>query len=614
MTAPLTRHTGIEPHHDGSETYLSNPNPELGETVTAFVRIPRASDVGEVVMRTVHDAEPFRADAVVDREDEHERWWRVDVRAHNPVTSYRFHLRHASGRTSWLNGAGVHAWDVPDAGDFRLATEHRPPDWVRRTVWYQIFPDRFAPPPDGGFEAPLPDWAIAREWADPIRTDPEYSMRDLWGGSLNGITARLDHLVDLGVTGLYTCPFFPAFSNHRYDASAFDRVDPLLGGDDALRRLVDAARDRGIRVMGDLTTNHSGDHHEWFTSAIADPDAPTRPYYEIRADGSYESWLGVPSLPKFDHSSAAFRREMYEGSESIVGRFLGDRFGLAAMRIDVANMTGRLRDIDLNRLCSTGLRRTIDQVRPDAWLLAEHGHDAAADLDGGGWHGTMNYAGFTRPVWTWLVDEAADVSAFGEPGRLPRRSTAEIVTSARAFMSQIPFSVALTNMNLLGSHDSARWALVSGSAATNAVGLALLCTWPGSPSVFYGDEIGLAPDAGWDVPTRAPFPWHDPDRWDRGLLDTYRTLIRLRVASSALAVGGMRWIDAGDDHLVYLRESRSQRVLVHVARASHGPLSIDLARLGATEATVLAGDPIEVAERTARLEASGPTWRVVELR
>ncbi len=605
--------TVLGPHHDGSERYLSNPNPELDETITAFVRVPAEFAATDVVARVVHDAESFRTEATLDRTTATEQWWRVDIEAHNPVTSYRFHLRTHTGETAWLNGAGLHGWDVTDVGDFRLTTEHRPPDWVRRTAWYQIFPDRFARRPDGRFEADLPDWAIAREWNDPVRTDRDVAMRDLWGGSLNGITSHLDHLVELGVTGVYTCPFFPARSNHRYDASAFDRVDPLLGGDAALRSLVLAAGERGIRVMGDLTTNHSGDHHEWFTGALADPFSPTRSYYTFRRDGSYESWLGVPTLPKFDHRSEAFRERLYEGPDSIAGRFLGDGFGLSAMRIDVANMTGRLGAVDLNRVCATGLRRTIDAVRPDAWLLAEHGHDASADLDGGGWHGTMNYAGFTRAAWTWLIGDGVELSALGEPGRLPRRSTDAVVRSTRAFMSQIPYSVALTNMNLLGSHDSARWAFVSGAADRNAVGLAMLCTWPGSPSIFYGDEIGLGSTASWDVTTRQPFPWHDIGTWDTELLAVYRSLVHLRTSSSALAVGGMQWVAAGADHLVYVRESRDQRLLVHLARAAHEPVVIDLAALGGRDADVIAGASTTVVDGAVVLAASEPTWRVLDL-
>lgn len=604
---------GLEAHHDGSEAYLSNPNPELGETVTAFVRVPLDADVDRVVLRAVHDAEPFRYEATVDRTSDTERWWRVDVGAHNPITSYRFHLTDAAGGTAWLTGEGLHAWDVTDGADFRLSTEHDPPEWVRRTVWYQIFPDRFARRSDGELEAQLPEWAWESAWDDPICTNQPDAMTQFYGGSLNGITDRLDHLQSLGVTGIYTCPFFPGHSNHRYDASTFDRVDPVLGGDEALHRLVAEAGRLGIRVMGDLTTNHSGDRHDWFTAARDDLDAATRPYYSWRPDGSYECWLDVPSLPKFDHSSAELRAALYDGHESVAGRFLGDEFELGALRIDVANMTGRLRDVDLNRLCSTTLRRTIREVRPDAWLLAEHFHDAAPDLDGGGWHGTMDYAGFARPAWTWLLRDDEEIMAFGEPGPLPIRSGLDAVRSARAYQARIPYSVALTNMVLLGSHDSGRWANACASPATHAVGAAMLFTWPGSPSVFYGDEIGVGRGASWDVTTRIPFPWHDRGSWNTELLDAYRELIALRTTSSALAVGGMRWIDVGVDHLVYVRESRDETLLVHLARADHEPVELDVAMVGAGGSTVVAGAPATSAGTLLRLEASGPTWRVVKL-
>jgi alpha-glucosidase len=602
-----------EPHHDGSEAYLSDPNPGLGETVTALVRVPLAAGIEHVVARVVHDAEPYRVVALPDRTTDTERWWRVEIRAHNPVTSYRFHLRDRSGRTAWLTQSGVHGWDVTDATDFRLTTEHRPPAWARRTVWYQVFPDRFARSVGGAPPSDVPSWAHLAEWDDPVETTIPAAMHQLYGGTLDGITEHLDHLVELGVTGLYSCPFFPARSNHRYDASSFDHVDPLLGGDAALHRLVAEAGRRGIRVMGDLTTNHSGDHHEWFRAAVDDPASPTREYYAWKPDGTPELWHDVPTLPKFDHSSPAMRRAVYEGPDSIAGRFLGPEFGLAAMRIDVANMTGRLRDVDLNRVCAEGLRRTIDTVRPDAWLLAEHFHDASPDLDGGGWHGTMNYPGFTRPTWTWLIDPSRGISAFGDPGPLPSRSGRDVVRSARAFMAHVPYSVALSNMNLLGSHDTARWACVAGSRDRHAVGAALLCTWPGSPSIFAGDEIGLGRDADWDVPGRLPFPWHAPSTWDRELLATYRELVRLRTASAALSVGGMRWVSVGDDHLVYVRESRDEAMLVHVARAAHAPVEVDLGTFGFAGAELAAGAEVRSSGPVLRLEAEGPTWRVVGL-
>ena len=103
--------------------------------------------------------------------------------------------------------------------------------------------------------------------------------RQLYGGDLDGIIAHLDHIASLGVGTLYLTPLFPAESNHRYNASTFDRIDPLLGGDAAFARLADAAHARGMRLMGDLTTNHCGDTHEWFQAALADPNSPEAAFF-----------------------------------------------------------------------------------------------------------------------------------------------------------------------------------------------------------------------------------------------------------------------------------------------------------------------------------------------
>ena len=168
------------------------------------------------------------------------------------------------GSTRWASS--------PPTSPTRTTSWSRPasggPDWHVESVVYQVFPDRFA---SSGARRHAAEWAIPRDWDElPTGRGPETPF-EWFGGDLGGIEERLDHLTSLGVNVLYLTPVFPARSTHRYDATSFESVDPLLGGDDALASLVRAAHAKGIRVLGDLTTNHVGSGHEWFLAAQAAP-------------------------------------------------------------------------------------------------------------------------------------------------------------------------------------------------------------------------------------------------------------------------------------------------------------------------------------------------------
>ncbi|WP_250037169.1 glycoside hydrolase family 13 protein [Paractinoplanes maris] len=550
------------PHHDGSELYLSDPAPALGDTVSVFVRVPRGTRVSRVHMRWVRDGEPVFTSAVIDRRSASgDTWWRADLPAHNPVTRYRFLLGTTAG-VRWLTAFGLTAYDVPDSTDFRLVAHPGAPAWARDAVVYQIFPDRYARSAAAD-ERETPDWAIRpSSWDEPVTAGPD-ATRVVYGGDLDGVARRLDHVTELGADTVYLTPFFPARSNHRYDASGFDRVDPLLGGDRALERLAAAARDRGIRLIGDLTTNHTGDTHPWFAS---NPD-----FYYAKPDGGYVSWLGVPSLPKLNWSSPGLRHEFAE----IARRWLAEPYGLAGWRIDVANMTARFGADDFNHEVAALLCRAVREARPDGLLIAEHGHDATGDLDRGGWHGTMNYAGFTRPVWCWLrADEVPFDGFLGRPEELPRLGADALVATMSAFASQMSWRSWEASWQLLGSHDTARIRTVVGDAERQHVAAGLLFTLPGTPMVFAGDELGLT--GGGNETARATMPWTRPDTWDTTTLGRYRDLVALRKTSPALSRGGLRWVHADGDSLVFLRESAAQSVLVLASRA---PASLRLTGL-----------------------------------
>jgi len=592
----------LSPHHDGSALYVPNSSPSLDDVVPVFLRAPISSDVERVHLRQVIDGEPSFSEAVIDRVTATDTWWRADLRCHNPVSNYRWLLIDRHGNSRWLNARGMVDWDITDRHDFAVTTHAPAPEWASKAVFYQIFPDRFAPPVGPGLDGPVPPWAHVSGWADPAELDGPGAMTQLYGGSLRGVISKLSHLCDLGVNTVWITPWFPANSNHRYDASSFDSIDPVLGGDDALTDLSRALHERGMRLLGDLTLNHTGAAHDWFLKAQADETSDEAGfYYFLDHPDSYESWIGVPSLPKLDHTSAELRRRFYEGTDSVAARWLKPPFDLDGWRIDVANMTGRLGPIDINHDIAAAVRATVEATRPDGLLIGEHAHDATSDLDGSGWHGTMNYAGFSRPMWSWLRGTEFDAEFLGVPARVSVRPASAVAETMKDFMASVPWQSAVSNMNILGSHDTARWRTVAGDAGRAKVGTAMLFTFPGTPCVFAGDEIGMT--GADNHSARSPFPWQDQDHWDKSIFDHYRSLTRLRRQTDALANGGLRWLSTGDDHMTFARETPDETVIVHAARAAHSAVALDAAGLGIEKLEHLYGDAV-IALSDGRLEIS----------
>jgi alpha-glucosidase len=548
------------PHHDASERWVSNPTPDPGETVTISVDVPAQSAVDAVLVRTMHDGEARWIEGTAEATPTGQRW-RFELTCHNPVVNYRFWCGGRNG-ARWLTGLGMLGHDPLDHHDFRLLTTGGTPRWVPETVWYQIFPDRFAT--SGRHLDRMPAWAVPARWDDPIATG-EARMRQIYGGDLDGVVEHLDHLVEVGVGGIYLNPVFPAHSNHRYDASSFDTVDPLLGGDEAMIRLREACTRAGLRLMTDITLNHTGDRHEWFLAAQADAASEEAGYYYFTEHpDEYESWLGVRSLPKLDHASGSMRRRFYDGPDSVLGRFLRPPLSMDGWRVDVANMTGRYGMIDHNAMVRSMARRTNDAISRDAWLVAEHWFDATADTMGDGWHGVMNYSGVTRPVVSWLGQLSILGALMPGPGQ-DERDGVSVAAAMDDVRAALPWQGVVGSMALLGSHDTARWRSMARSDELALVGLGLLMTLPGSPCFLYGDEIGLtAPD---NELARSPMPW-DESTWDHGWLATYRQWIRLRSGSEALAHGGFRWVERTPDALSFLRETAGERLLVRAARAA----------------------------------------------
>ena len=566
----------LEPHHDGSELYVSTTAPSIGEKVTFTVRIPRSYLFEQAIIRYYHDGEPRTAHLKLKSQNSIESWWQVTIPIINKQTRYRF-LFAGKGKFDWLNAAGLHHHDVHSNNDFQIIASRSYPQWLLTTVFYQIFPDRFA---SSGVKK-YPAWASEKPWNSFNKEKKQWNSHEMAGGDLIGVTQKLPYIKELGVNGIYFTPIFPAQSNHRYDATSFTEVDPILGGNKAWFELRKAADKQGIRLVGDLTSNHCGKGHPWL--AIAKRNKRSKEhgffYWDKKYKWGYVGWWGLESLPKLNYGSRTLRNKMYEGKNSVIKQWLSPKFGMSGWRIDVGNMTGKLNELDIHDDVMLGIRRVMDEVAPDAWLVAENGDFEATDLTGSGWHGTMNYQGFMRPVASWLNKDAKLSGGFqGLPIDSPKIDGNQLVNTIKNFNGAIPWRALTASMVLLDSHDTPRFrTIVSGDRERHRAAMTMLCTYPGVPSIFMGDELGLEGTHGDN--TRKTMPWDDVHSWDLEFLESVKKLIALRRQEPALAHGGLRWVAQEPNYIAYLRESKKSSLLVLIARDA-GVIELDLSRYG----------------------------------
>lgn len=262
---------------------------------------------------------------------------------------YCFRLTDVDGRCVWYGKNGVQ--DAPEKAARWQLTVYEPspaPDWFGRGVTYQIFPDRFrrVSMPDVS-HMPGHRW-LHRGWNEqPVFLPDEHGQitnRDFFGGSLQGITEKLDYLAGLGVTTLYLNPIFEAASNHRYDTGDYRAIDPLLGTEADFRALCTAAHQRGMRVILDGVFNHTGSNSRYFNAEGYYPEpgaaqSQNSEYYNWYSfhpwPSDYDAWWGVKTLPAVNEAQPAYRDFIFGDQDSVVRHWL--RCGADGWRLDVAD-------------------------------------------------------------------------------------------------------------------------------------------------------------------------------------------------------------------------------------------------------------------------------------
>jgi alpha-glucosidase len=535
--------------HD--DTLVEAPGPGAPVTISLWALDGR---VAAAELRCAPDGEEeLHAMRVVERRGRHARW-ACTIRPRAARLRYRFRL-DGPGGVRHLTMAGLTAIDPVDAFDFTVLLGAPLARWPLEAVLYQIFPDRFddADPASNVRDG---QWSLrgattrARRFGDPPLPWSEGRNLDFYGGDLAGIERRLDYLAALGVTGLFLNPIWPALSNHRYDLVDHARVDPHLGGDEALASLRRALARRGMRLVLDVVINHTGSGHPWFNrdgaaaagGAFRDPAARTRDFYRFdRWPDRYHGWLGIDTLPRLDLSNPALRQEIF-GEHGFLRRFLRPPFEVDGYRFDVANMIGRDGERQYHRPLWVELAAALRGERDDLYLVGEHFFDPDKLLKGDGLDGAMAYHAFTFPVRTWLSrrDRRGAASALDGAG---------LLSHLRQAAARVGWAALRRSSLHVNTHDVPRLQTLAGPGALD-VATALQLALPGVPCLYYGDEVGL--EGGADPDNRRCMEW-DEARWDGARLERTRALVARRRATPALLAGGLVDLGSRGDVVAFAR-------------------------------------------------------------
>ncbi len=552
-------------HHDGSSKYVSEPYPILGDAVSIRLRAGDVAPITDVYVRTFPDGEQALTRMSELSVNPPCRWWEGKIDISQPDVHYRF-LIVAKNGIWWYSAAGPSEHIPRDDTDFRLLAGYHTPNWLESAVFYQIFPDRFAngnpntdpKPSDFEFQGAKPK---TYPWGEEPSQEQPFSLV-FYGGDIPGISQKLDYLNQLGINALYLNPIFTAYSNHKYDVIDYEKVDPHLGGDDALIRLRQELTERGMRYILDIVPNHCGYWHPWFQIARTNRQSVEAEFFTFnRYSDEYATWLGVWSLPKLNYHSIELRRRMYQNDDAVFKKWLLPPFAADGWRVDVANMLGRQGETQLGDEILFEIRKAVKSCQKNTYLIGEHFFDASPQLQGKGWDGVMNYSGFTLPLWYWLdiyKEKAHDLEhAIVSPTSW---STAALIKTWESRRASIPWAIALQQFNLLGSHDTPRIKNIANSnKALQRLAAIIQFTYVGIPCIYYGDEVGMHDDH--RLQSRGCMIWNE-DLWDRDLLNFYQKLIALRKSSTALTRGGFQMLMIDEDAFAYLRESTHERILV----------------------------------------------------
>lgn len=404
------------------------------------------------------------------------------------------------------------------------------PEWVKDTVWYQIFPERFA----NGNRNNNPEGVLPWGSAAP-------EIDNFFGGDFEGIIKNLDYLSDLGINGIYMTPIFKAYSNHKYDTIDYMEIDPQFGDKETFKKLVDECHKRDIRIMLDAVFNHSGLYFGPFQDVLKHQEkSKYRDWFHLHEfpvkdvyPPNYDTFGFVESMPKLNTEHPEVKNYFLDVAEYWI-----KEFNIDGWRLDVAN--------EVDHTFWKDFRKRVKGINPDVYILGEIWHDSLPWLEGDQFDAVMNYP-FALPALDYIAREKINNQTFSD-----------LLNKSYASYKETSNEVAF---NLLGSHDTPR-VLTECHNDTDKVRLlyALLFSFPGTPCVYYGDEIGMT--GGEDPECRKCMVWDEANQ-DISMKNFIKKFIDIRLSEKAFTKGSLTINQNTDDESYFYFERQFSNVTVH---------------------------------------------------
>ncbi|MCO4781607.1 MAG: hypothetical protein KC646_04735 [Candidatus Cloacimonetes bacterium] len=469
---------------------------------------------------------------------------------------YYFNIKLNSDRVSWYFEIYNHDYCVYYSKDdvslhvplksrhFSSAINSNHPNWLKSSVLYQIFVDRFQSSDKDlrGLHS-VSNRIKKKSWSEVPDSYNKSKCMDFYGGNLWGVIEKLPYLQDLGISTLYFNPIFEALTHHAYDCIDYSEVAKCFGGNDALIALSSKLNNLGMDYIIDISINHTGSKHQWLN------DQNTREYYVKDPLGRYKTWEGASNLYTLDYSHDKLKDRMYRDDKSILKTWLGTPYNCRGFRFDVGHSLARDQSYFNHFTLWRDIRAALKSIESDCLILAEYWDDASNYLKGDVWDSVTNYYGFLIPIRKFL-----GLSLDARNKRKYLYNSNILIESFKSGLKEISFEQSLLQVNMLGTHDISR--LYNHKEVDDNCYFYLSClllTYIGVPCLYYGDEILLAGSTKTNEGYRYPMNW-DSNNFQSKYFYKLKTLIYLRREEQALQQGSIYFLEAPNGVISYFRK------------------------------------------------------------